>query len=213
MPFNIQQDAQSNYVLSATMQETNKKGAKYYEYALMKLDSRGSLLWDTRFHKMSETGMVYPNVFSPTKDGGFVTCVLVDTTVMDNKQRLMKRMAVLMKFDAAGKRLWQKSVEEGSIGLLVPPRVNLQANGNINLVALSLEHVSGFKFMPTSYFIQFDASGNKITKYNLGNIAAVSVIEMTQNTFTLLGGMEEEGKSGAGAQARKGFVVMKIRTD
>jgi outer membrane protein assembly factor BamB len=209
LPFNVEQDMEGNYVISATNEQKEDGKA---ESSLIKLNNQGNIIWDTRFNIKSSLGFAQPNIFSLTKDGGFITCILVDSIKENKGKRFIERSYALVKFDSKGVLSWQRNIPyDSSLTLLTPPRIFENPNSSFSMVAVSLKHISGFLLKPTSYFMQLDASGNILAKLKLGEtLFALNAFQTGQNKFVVGGGIKEEGRSGEGSQRTEGFFIMEI---
>ena len=223
--FAVERTMDGGYLLGGTSDSGangNKTSAGLggIDWWLIKIDADGNKLWDLTY---GGSAADYLYSIAPTGDGGYFLGGQSFSSPSGNKTsvRFGERDSWLVKIDANGSKLWDKSYGGTSWELIND--IQPASDGGFVLVGTSSSVPSGNKTATSfgnhdGWVFKIDADGNKLWEKAFGGSAIdyLSSIEPTGDGGYLLAGDSQSGVSGNKTSASFGapdYWVVKIDVD
>ena len=169
----IQQTRDGGFILAGY---TFSFGHGYANGYLVRTDEAGNLLWS---HAYGGPGWEYLHTVAETADGGFVAAGYTTSTGAGGRDMY------LLRVDAQGNRLWERTF--GGAGIDVAQGLAVDAQGN--LVLAGYTNSSGAGEMDV-YLVKTDAEGNVLWSQTRGGEeadAAMDVLVDSQGNYLVAG--------------------------
>jgi|GEM_PF-1423978 len=154
-----------------------------YDGWLLRLDNNGDTLW-TRLYQNAGNSRYYKII--PSMDNGYYVAGFTTQT------STCKPQGLLIKLDANGKELWEKTYGDTSSGYIFQGLTQLP-NGNIMLSGTSYLNCP----QGTAYVLTTDATGNKLSDGSYGGsyAYATSLAAQGNNGYMMAGASSRYGDS------------------
>jgi hypothetical protein len=177
------------------------------DYWVVKIDATGTKLWDKTYGGDAEDQLY---IMQATSDGGYLLGGYSASNVSGEKTQLAQGIDYwLVKIDATGTKLWDKSF--GGAGISILNAIQPTADGGYLLGGESTAEISRDKSQASQgsgdmWLIKIDAAGTKQWDrvYGGSNTDRLKVIQATPDGGFLLGGYSSSGISGNKTLPSKG---------
>ena len=197
----------------------NKTSASFGlgDYWVLKIDANGAKLWENTFGGNADEALY---AIQPTSDGGYLLGGTSESGATGNKTSagFGGQDYWVVKTDANGNKLWEKTFGGGSTDYLLA--IQPTSDGGYLLGGNSNSSASGNKtsagFGGQDYWVvKIDANGNKLWEQTFGGTSVdfFSVLRRTSDGGFLLGGSSASGAGGNKTSAGFGdqdYWVVKI---
>ena len=197
----------------------NKTSASFGlgDYWVLKIDANGAKLWENTFGGNADEALY---AIQPTSDGGYLLGGTSESGATGNKTSagFGGQDYWVVKTDANGNKLWEKTFGGGSTDYLLA--IQPTSDGGYLLGGNSNSSASGSKtsvgFGGQDYWVvKIDANGNKLWEQTFGGTSVdnFSVLRRTSDGGFLLGGSSASGAGGNKTSAGFGdqdYWVVKI---